>query len=114
MFLFRTVIPICGSVPPDAPYALSRVNTWYRVIGRLRAFDRGASAGKSCNGREQLGKQYPKPDAELMAEIQPLKETTVGVARKSLWMLFGSVSLLLLIACTNIVALLWRAPLAST
>src|SRR5256886_15442837 len=41
-----------------------------------------------------------------MAEIQPLKERTVGVARRSLWMLFGSVSLLLLIACTNIVALL--------
>src|SRR5947208_3248014 len=38
--------------------------------------------------------------------MEPLKETTVGGARKSLWMLFGSVSLLLLIACTNIVTLL--------
>lgn len=38
--------------------------------------------------------------------IEPLKETEVGGVRSSLWMLFGSVSLLLLIACTNIVTLL--------
>jgi len=36
--------------------------------------------------------------------VDPLKETTVGGVRKSLWILFGSVSLLLLIACTNIVS----------
>ena len=38
--------------------------------------------------------------------IEPLKEMTIGSVRRSLWILYGSVSLLLLIACTNIVALL--------
>src|SRR5438094_2571116 len=94
-------------VPPDAPYAQSRENTWYSVIGRLKPHLTAEQARANlATVQKQLAKQYPKPDAELMAEIQPLKETTVAVARNSLWMLFGSVSLLLLIACTNIVALL--------
>ena len=94
-------------VPPDAPYAQSRENTWYSVIGRLKPHLTAEQARANlATVQKQLAKQYPKPDAELMAEIQPLKETTVGVARRSLWMLFVSVSLLLLIACTNIVALL--------
>jgi putative ABC transport system permease protein len=94
-------------VPPDAPYAQSRESTWYSVIGRLKPHVTVEQARANlATVQEQLAKQYPKTDADLMAEIQPLKETTVAVARSSLWMLFGSVSLLLLIACTNIVALL--------
>jgi predicted permease len=54
----------------------------------------------------QLGRQFPKPDAELIVTAEPLKETIVGGVRSSLWLLYGSVSLLLLIACSNIAALL--------
>ncbi len=58
----------------------------------------------------QLGKQFPKPDADLTVEAVPLKQTVVSGVRDSLWLLYGSVSLLLLIACSNIAAL----PLART
>src|SRR5262249_21435025 len=53
-----------------------------------------------------LGRQYPKTDAFKSVSIGPLKEATVGGVRKSLWLLFASVTLLLLIACTNVTALL--------
>ena len=53
-----------------------------------------------------LGHEFPKPDAEIRTGVAPLGETTLGGARQSLWVLFGPVSLLLLIACTNVVALL--------
>jgi putative ABC transport system permease protein len=56
--------------------------------------------------QSQLGKQFPKPDAELTIQTQPLKDVIVGDTRSSLWLLYGSVSLLLLIACSNIAALL--------
>jgi putative ABC transport system permease protein len=94
-------------VPPDAPYAQSRDNTWYSVIGRLnpRVTVEQAQANLTTV-QAQLGKSFPKPDADLAVGIRPLKEITVGGVRRSLWILFGSVSLLLLIACTNIVALL--------
>jgi predicted permease len=93
--------------PVDAPYGQSRESTWFNVIGRLKAGVTVAQARANlANVQAQLGRQFPKTDANLAVEIQPLKETTVGGARRSLWILFGSVSLLLLIACTNIAGLL--------
>ncbi len=94
-------------VPPDAPYAQNRENTWYTVIGRLKprvTVEQARANLATVQG--QLGRSFPKPDADLAFGIQPLKEIRVGGVRRSLWILFGSVSLLLLIACTNIVALL--------
>jgi putative ABC transport system permease protein len=93
-------------IPADAPYAAARGFTWYKVIGRLRP-GIGVSQARAnlATVQGQLGKEFPDTDAELAVDIQPLKETQVGAVRRSLWILFGSVSLLLLIACTNIVAL---------
>lgn len=93
--------------PPDAPYAQNRAYTWYRVIARLKpGVDLEQGRANLNTVQSQLGKQYPQTDADLIVEVQSLKETIVGSARKSLWLLFGSVTLLLLIACVNIVALL--------
>jgi putative ABC transport system permease protein len=94
-------------VPPDAPYAQNRENTWYSAVGRLKPGVAVEQARANLTTvQAQLGKTFPKPDADLAVGLQPLKEVTVGGVRRSLWILFGSVSLLLLIACTNIVALL--------
>lgn len=93
--------------PADAPYSQSRESTWYRVIGRLKAnVNLEQARANLATVQAQLGKAFPKTDSDLGVEIQPLKEVTVGGVRRSMWMLFGSVTLLLLIACTNIVALL--------
>ena len=110
-FLFEErEVDLWSPTPVDAPLitgAAGRDFTWYRVIGRLKP---GVSVEQAranlTTVQAQLGKAYPKPDADLAVAIEPLKEATVGGVRRSLWMLFGSVSLLLLIACTNIVALL--------
>ena len=92
---------------PDAPFAQRRDETWFSVIGRMKpgiALKQAAADLETV--QRQLGKQYPKPDAELTTETQPLKATVIGSVGKSLWLLYGSVSLLLLIACSNIAALL--------
>jgi putative ABC transport system permease protein len=94
-------------VPADAPYAQHREWGWFIAIGRLKPGVTLARARANLEAvQAQLGKQYPQTDANLTAGIQPLKETAIGGVRSSLWMLFGAVSVLLLIACTNIVALL--------
>ncbi|MGH9648168.1 MAG: ABC transporter permease [Bryobacteraceae bacterium] len=91
----------------DAPYAQSREATWFTVIGRLKPGVTIAQARENLSAvQADLGRQFPQTDAELSVNIQPLKEIAVGGIRASLWILFGSVSLLLLIACTNIAALL--------
>ncbi|MGC2662405.1 MAG: ABC transporter permease [Bryobacteraceae bacterium] len=95
------------SSPPDAPYAQDRRSTWFTVIGRLKPGVTAAQGRANLAAvQAQLARQFPKTDSHLAVDMQALKEGTVGGVRRSLWVLFGSVSLLLLIACTNIAALL--------
>jgi putative ABC transport system permease protein len=92
---------------PDAPFAQRRDSTWFTVVGRLKTGVRLAEASADlATVQSQLGAQFPKIDHDLIVQTIPLKETVVGGVRDSMWLLYGSVSLLLLIACSNIAALL--------
>ena len=91
----------------DAPWAQSRALTWLTGIGRLRPGVTLAQAEADLNRVQTLlASQYPDTDRNVRVRVTPLKDTVVGNSRASLWLLFGSVSVLLLIACTNIAALL--------
>jgi predicted permease len=116
-------IPIVGVMPesfrfPDRdvdlfrpttyePFVLGRNNWWMRGYGRLEP---GVTVEQARADLEviqrRLGEQYPDTDRTMGAYVEALKETTVGSVRGSLWLLFGAVSVLLLIASTNIAALL--------
>jgi len=91
----------------DAPWAISRALTWHTGIGRLKAGVTLEQAQADLS-RVQAGlaSQFPNTDGKIRVRVTPLKDTVVGGSRASLWLLFGSVSVLLLIACTNIAALL--------
>ena len=93
--------------PPDDPVAQDRKSTWYNVVGRLKpgVTEQQALADLSTVQR-QLGAQFPKTDAALGIQMLPLKSVIVGDIGDSLWLLYGAVTLLLLIACVNIAALL--------
>lgn len=97
--------------PVDGPSAQndseSRKLQSYVGVGRLKSGVTPEQARADLavvQGR--LAKEYPETDAEVGVRIVPYKETLIGGVRGSLWLLFGAVSLLLLIACTNIAALL--------
>ncbi len=93
--------------PMDAPYSQNRGTGWFTAFGRLKpGVTLDQAQANLVSVQANLGRQFPKTDARIGASVEPLKEATVGGVRQSLWMLFGSVSLLLLIACTNIAALL--------
>ncbi len=107
-FLFpERDVDLWSASPSDAPFAQNRTLTWFNAIGRLKA---GATLAQALANlatvQANLGRQFPEPDSKITVSIRPLKEATIGGVRKSLWILFGSVSLLLLIACTNVAALL--------
>src|SRR6266403_1228012 len=94
-------------IPAGLSYGQARQNNWFVVIGRLKPGVTVAQARANlATVQAQLGRQFPKTDAELSVGVEPLKEITIGDSRRSLWLLFSSVTLLLFIACTNIVALL--------
>src|SRR5438105_37137 len=100
-------VALWSSVPVDPPVRHSREWSWYLGIGRLKpGVTLEQARANLATVQKQLGIAFPKTDADLSVGIEPLKEMTIGGVRRSLWILYGSVSLLLLIACTNIVALL--------
>ena len=94
-------------IPAGLSYGQARENNWFTVVGRLKPGVTVAQARANLSTvQAQLGRQFPKTDSDLSVGIEPLKQTIIADSRRSLWLLFGSVTLLLLIACTNIVALL--------
>ncbi len=100
-------VDVWAPVPVDAPYAQSRESVWYITAGRLKPGVTLAQAQADlATVQQQLGRQYPKTDRDLRVTIKPLKSVVIGESGSSLWLLYGSVTLLLLIACINIAALL--------
>jgi putative ABC transport system permease protein len=55
---------------------------------------------------DRLRRQYAKTNAGYSAVVEPLREELVGAVRPALWMLFGAVAFVTLIACANVANLL--------
>ncbi|HEY9465698.1 MAG TPA: ABC transporter permease, partial [Vicinamibacterales bacterium] len=91
----------------DAPWALERGYRGQIAIGRLKPGATLAQARDDLGAvQRRLGDQYPTTDRDMSPILVPFKDKMVGDVRGSLWLLFGAVSVLLLIACTNIASLL--------
>lgn len=106
-FAFPGEVDQWAMAAPDAPFAQDRRSTWFTGIGRMKRGVTEAQARADLDlVQHRLGAQFPATDSNVTAEVQALKETTVGTARASLWLLFGAVSVLLLMACINVASLL--------
>ncbi len=93
--------------PIDRKAAYDRELQWYTGIGRLRAGVTLEQAHADLRVvQAQLGKAHPASDAGIGVAIASYKTTVTGPVQGSLWLLFGAVSVLLLIACSNVAALL--------
>jgi predicted permease len=90
------------------PWPEQRTNGWFSsVIGRLAPGVTLEQARADVTAvQRQLAAEYPQTDADLIVAAVPRKDVIVGPISGSLWLLFGAVSLLLLITCANIAALL--------
>ena len=108
---------VVGVMPPDfnfpytsqlwTPIALdptsTRGNRSYEAIGRMKP-------GATVDGVQRelstiaaaLATEYPETNAGRGALVRPYREWVVGDARSPVLILFGSVGLVLLIACANV------------
>jgi putative ABC transport system permease protein len=96
-------------VPAQMPDVVmrSRESRFYITVGRVREDVSAASAQADlATVQAQLSTQFPATDTGWSPLVQPLKEQTVGGVRRSLFLLYGAVSLVLLIACANVACLL--------
>ncbi len=117
-------VPIVGVMPDSFRFPADDVDVWlpaklpaiamtqrearfYSAVGRiLEGVTPAAAAADLAAVQGRLAADFPATDAKWSVVLDPLKEETVGGVARSLWILFGAVSLVLLIACANVACLL--------
>jgi putative ABC transport system permease protein len=78
-----------------------------QVIGRLRRGVNIAQARAEMNAiQRSIAEQYPEDRNAFGVEVRPLLDYVSGDYRKPLYLLFGAVAAVLLIACANVAGLL--------
>jgi predicted permease len=92
---------------PVMPPADDRGSHYLTVLGRLKPGIPEAQAQADLDAlTKQIARDFPKHATSLRAFVLPLREHLVGKARPVLFVLFGAVGAVLLIACANVANLL--------
>lgn len=112
------VLPADVDYPPGAEYWVpvtavfpdvvnNRSSGFLRVVGRLRD---GATPDQARQEMDQavlrVAKDFGYTGPEQRSVVMPLREFLLGDTRAGLWILFGLVTLILLIACADVANLL--------
>lgn len=130
MNLAGTAYSICGVLPPGFEFPSAAVDVWLTDVEHLsgaEAQSRALSPILSVFGRLSPGVTLKQADAEMAVlqaayakahpamldaksktppVVRPLHEVIVRDIQLELWLLFGAVGLVLLIACANVASLL--------
>lgn len=96
-------------VPAQTPPGLMRAREarFYSVVGRLKdGVTPNQATDDLLGAQRRLGDQFPRTDRGWGVAVSPLKEQQVGGVRRSLWLLFGAVLLVLVAACGNVACLM--------
>ncbi|MGD0730090.1 MAG: ABC transporter permease [Terracidiphilus sp.] len=93
------------------PFQFERDSTnqghFFQVAGRLKPGVSLAQANAQMKlAADDFRRLYPPALAGAIFQVEPLRDSIVGDVRRSLWVILGAVSLVLLIACANVANLL--------
>jgi putative ABC transport system permease protein len=85
-------------------------NRAFRIFSAVALLKRGVALGQAqAEARSlstQLAREFPATNEGVMFELEPLYDRIVGDSGATLGILFGTVVLLLLIACANVASLM--------
>ena len=91
---------------PAAPSPSDRGSHYLTVIARLKPGISMEQAQSDVDAiTQRIARDFPKHADNLRAYVMPLREHVVGRARLLVYVLFGAVCAVLLIACANIASL---------
>jgi putative ABC transport system permease protein len=85
----------------------NRRSAWYTGYARIKdGVTTDQARADLARVQAALAKEYPESDRDIGVVIESLEDARFGNVRGSLWLLYASVTVLLVIACTNTAALL--------
>jgi putative ABC transport system permease protein len=94
-------------VPFQFPPNSTNQGHYFQAAGLLKPGITLAQANAQMKlASDQFKRTYPEADRNASFAVEPLRDTIIGDAKKSLLVLLGSVALVLLIACANVANLL--------
>jgi predicted permease len=92
---------------PDAYAPNTRSLHFHRVVARVAGgSDFAAAREEFTTINDRLRQQYPDAEHDVQYTIVPLRDAIIGNVRPALFLLFGAVGCVLLIACANATNLL--------
>src|SRR6185503_504698 len=90
----------------DLARAARSPNRLFTLIGRLKPSVTIAQAQEEMNGLAQvIGAEFPETHLGWGLKVESLRDASVGGWRQLLWIFQGAVLLVLLVACSNVAAL---------
>ena len=91
------------TIRPSWPYMQWRGNKFLRVVGELKP---GVTPAMAEEDLTAILRRVPEEPRDLRVHLVPLKQDLVGNVRLPLLATFGAATLILMVACINVAALL--------
>jgi len=102
-----TDVEVWSPLTLDLENLLSRPHRMYNILGRLSdgvTEERARTEMEAIAG--ELARQYPESNEGWSVTLVPARDQLLGDTAATVWVLFGAVSLVLLIGCVNVANLL--------
>ncbi len=109
-FEFPAKVDVWVPVGPYSAQSSWQKRDYHPGLFGLARLKRGVSLHKARANLDvialRLEQQYPESNKTRRVQLDTLLDSTVGNVRRALWILFGAVSFVLVIACANVANLL--------
>ncbi len=106
-FARQSAADVWTPIDRGAPQREQRGNHWLNVVARLAPSATIASASRDLSAvMHDLEREYPRSNSARDGQVVPLRDELVGSVKPILFLLYGAVIVVLVVACVNVATFL--------